>query len=238
MRPVALPAAERYQHGTRSRYVTGCRCSDCRAANARSYHERQARAKEAAAEVLAPLVPQPQTYTAADGSKRVRLYQRACPGPKGRGCPKRSHLRKDSTGGVCGHCRGLLVWNGLVSTLPVRRHLEKLSKQGVGYKTVADAADVGHTTLAGVMSGRRKRIRALAAKRVRAVTVDAIADHGLVDAADTWKLIDELITQEWFTKAELARRLGMKTPALQIRKARILAKTAQRVRALYRRVMH
>ncbi len=33
MRPHDLPPAERYQHGTRARYVTGCRCSPCRAAN-------------------------------------------------------------------------------------------------------------------------------------------------------------------------------------------------------------
>lgn len=237
-RPHDLPPAESYQHGTRSRYVAGCRCSECRAANTRAYHERQQRAKALAAEIAAPATPQPQTWTAPDGSKRVRMYQRACPGPNGRGCPKRSHLRKDSKGGVCGHCRGLLVWNGLVSALPVQRHLERLSRQGVGYKSVAAAADVGVTILAGVMSGKRARIRAQLAKRVRAVTVDAIADHGLVAAAETWRLIDHLINEEWFTKAELARRLGMTTPALQIRKDRILAKTAQRVRALYRKVMN
>ena len=32
-RPVDLPPAERYLHGSRARYVTGCRCAPCREAN-------------------------------------------------------------------------------------------------------------------------------------------------------------------------------------------------------------
>lgn len=76
-RPSDLPPAERYQHGTRSRYVTGCRCDACRAANAAAYHERQARAKAAAALITTPSAPAPQTWTAPDGSKRLRVYARA-----------------------------------------------------------------------------------------------------------------------------------------------------------------
>ncbi len=33
MRPADLPPADRYAHGTRARYVSGCRCDDCRRAN-------------------------------------------------------------------------------------------------------------------------------------------------------------------------------------------------------------
>jgi Transcription factor WhiB len=36
-----LPHRQRAQHGTRSRYVAGCRCTDCRAAHATYEHERR-----------------------------------------------------------------------------------------------------------------------------------------------------------------------------------------------------
>jgi hypothetical protein len=40
MRPTDLPPADRFAHGTRSRYVSGCRCADCREANRLYYHVR------------------------------------------------------------------------------------------------------------------------------------------------------------------------------------------------------
>ncbi len=39
-----MPPAERFQHGARARYVTGCRCAPCRAANT-AYQRTRARAK-------------------------------------------------------------------------------------------------------------------------------------------------------------------------------------------------
>lgn len=231
--PVGLPAPERLRHGTRSRYVVGCRCAECRAANAAACRERQRLAKEAAAEIVAPDAPVEQLWTGPDGQRRTRVYRRACPGVEGAPCPTRSHLRKDSKGGVCGGCRVLLVWNGLVDAAPVRKHLRRLSRAGVGYKSVAIAADVGRTTLAGILSGKKTRIRKRAAQRVLAVTAEAVADHALVDAAATWRLIEKLLARG-FTSAELARRLGMKTPAIQIGKRQVLARTALAVERLYR----
>ena len=233
-RPADLPAAEAYEHGTRARYVTGCRCAECRAANTRAYHEHQARAVAAAVELApVPPAPAPQLWTAPDGSKRLRTYARACPGVDGAPCPNRSHLRKDSKGGVCGRCRELLVWNGLVDARPVLRHLRKLSRKGVGYKAVADAADVGRTTLVEILSGRKRTIRRQAERRVLAVTVEAIADHALVDGAPTWKLLHELIARG-LRKGEIAQRLGMQRAALQIGKERVLARTAYAVARLHR----
>lgn len=42
MRPHDLPSAERFAHGTRSRYVIGCRCDSCRLANREYAHKRSA----------------------------------------------------------------------------------------------------------------------------------------------------------------------------------------------------
>jgi len=45
------------------------------------------------------------------------------------------------------------------------------------------------------------------------------------------------LLEEGFTKAELARRLGFETPALQVGKGEILARTAARVDRLFRMLM-
>lgn len=233
-RPSELPQAAQFTHGTRSRYVTGCRCDECRAANTRAYHDRQARAKAAAAELAAPRREKlaPQVWTAPDGTQQTRLYQRACAGVHSKPCPKGSHLRKDSTGTVCSSCRERLVWNGLVGTTKVLRHLARLSAHGVGYKSVAAAADVGHTTLCDILRGRKNKIRFQSERSVLAVTAEAIADHGIVDAGETWRLLNDLLARG-LSKSEIARRLGTK-PALQVNRQRVLARTAYAVARLHR----
>jgi hypothetical protein len=215
-RPADLPGSERYAHGSRARYVAGCRCAECRAANTRAYHQRQAKALAAVGELAGP--------AALSGR---------CPGVDGKPCETSSKLRRDSKGGVCGGCRARLVWNGLVDAKPARAHLRRLSRRGVGYKSVADAADVGQTTVSEILSGAKRRIRCQAAKRILAVTAEAVADHAVVDGRATWKLLDELLARG-VRKAEIARRLGMLTPALQIRRARVLARTAYAVARLHR----
>lgn len=154
MRPPDLPPIDRWPHGVRSRYVSGCRCEECRRAN-REYQHRRALAQ----------------------------------------------IRGD--------------WNGLVDAKPVRRHLRKLSRKGVGYKTVADVAGVGHTALFQILSGRKTKTRARSAKAVLAVTADARADHSLVPARRTWHRLDRLLA-EGFTKGDLAQRLGCKKAALHL----------------------
>lgn len=40
MRPKSMPPPERFPHGVRARYTSGCRCEDCRKAN-REYHRQR-----------------------------------------------------------------------------------------------------------------------------------------------------------------------------------------------------
>jgi hypothetical protein len=124
-------------------------------------------------------------------------------------------------------------WNGLVDARPIRRHLRALSRRGVGHRSVAAASDVSHTVIVEILSGKKKQVRARTAKRVLAVTPDAIADHALVSAKSTWWRVGRL-RYEGFTKAAIARRLGHKMPALQIGKERVLARTALAIEKLYR----
>lgn len=245
-RPADLPFTDHFQQGpcgTRAKYVgAGCRCAACREANSRYVQQRSRLATDAARALgVRPVAqPAPQRWTAPDGTRRVRVYARACQGANGVPCPYRAHLRKDSTGDVCGRCRPRLAaaWNGLVDTDAVRAHLHALSRKGVGYKSVAAAADVSRTVLADILFHEKAHVRAQAARRILAIDRDAIADHALVPAGPTWRLVRHLL-EEGFTKTELARRLGStaRTPALQLQRRFILAKTAMRVARFYHRVM-
>lgn len=149
LRDVAELAAPK-PHGTRLKYMAGCRCLPYRAANSR-YECERAKARRSG------------------------------------------------------------DWNGLVPADPARRHILRLSKQGVG---------------------RRAQIRKRTLNRILEVTNLAVSDAALVPAGKTWRQIHTLL-EEGFSKAELARRLGFASPALQLGKNRILARSAARVDRLF-----
>lgn len=120
-------------------------------------------------------------------------------------------------------------WNGIVKATKARRHMLKLAKQGVGYKTVADAAGISPHIAGAIRRGKRKSIRARTERLILAVSTAAAGDAVLVDAAPTWRRIQELQEHGGFSKAEIARRLGKKTPALQFRKDRVTLRTHDRI---------
>jgi len=173
-RPADLPPAEAYPHGSRARYVAGCRCDDCRRAN-REYARERARAGD---------------------------------------------------------------WRGLVDAAPARAHILALSAQGVGKHSVSAACDVGVTVIEEIRTGRKQRARKPTIDRILAVTSEAIADHALVKAGPSWRLLREILSTASLTKRELAQRLGSqaKTPALQLGRRRVLAATALRVVRLHAEV--
>jgi hypothetical protein len=214
---------ERYAHGTRSRYVSGCRCDECRAANTRRYHERQAVLKELAADVTPIVTPH---------GNRCRGVDR-----DGDGIPEAcfTRLTKASKGGLCGGCREFLSGGSLVPAGRVRRRLRTLSKRGIGYKTAADACGASRTIFAGILNGTRKRVRRSVELKILALDEDAMADGAHVDAKPTWRLIDSLVRRGW-SKAELARRLGRKREAIQFRTSRVTVRTAHDVEVLYRKL--
>lgn len=205
------------RHGTRAKYVLGCRCDECRRANTESKRRRLEEARELVAHI--PLNP---------GGR--------CPGIDGRKCPHRATLKSNSLG-VCSRCVDRAGWNGLVDAAPVREHLRKLSRQGVGYKSAADAASVARSVLQRVLAGTKTRMRKRAADRVLAVDVQAAADHGMIPAGETRRML-EALEAEYLTKGRLALELGYAHPALQIATSeRVLAKTEAKVRKLYRRAV-
>ncbi len=130
-------------------------------------------------------------------------------------------------------------WNGLVDATRGRRHLLRLSRAGVGRRTVCDIAGISRTVYSAIRSGRKLKIRARTARRILTVTRAAMHDAKLLPAAPTLSRIRRLL-EEGFTRGEIARRLGSRAriPALQIgRRPRVTARTAMRVQKLWRSIM-
>ncbi|MFZ9272054.1 MAG: hypothetical protein ACO24B_01420 [Ilumatobacteraceae bacterium] len=130
---------------------------------------------------------------------------------------ERSKIRKE---------QGADVW---VSTDPVREHLKKLSRKGIGYKTVAQYADVGRTCLMNVIKGKNKKMRRSRAERILAVDAKCVSGGTLISSQRSRLLIKSLMAED-FTKTELAKRLGYKSPAIQFAKRKkMTAKVAMRL---------
>lgn len=122
--------------------------------------------------------------------------------------------------------------NGIVPANKARAHLKALSVCGVGRRSVGAACDVSDTVLFDIISGRKANIRASTERAILAVTHDAAGDRALIPAKGTWKMLDQLIA-DGYTKSELARRLGCKTPALQLKRDFVTVRSAYLVERLF-----
>ena len=127
-------------------------------------------------------------------------------------------------------------WNGIVPASRARRHLNRLSRLGVGRRAVADATDIGETILSEVRSGKRRNIRARTEWLILAVTPEAAADHALVSAAHSWKLIN-LLLGAGFTRGYIAQQLGNKRAALQLSEHQVTVRHAADIERLYKRLI-
>lgn len=127
-------------------------------------------------------------------------------------------------------------WNGLVPADAARKHILKLSRQGIGRRAIAAASDIAEKVIARIRSGAQSNVRKSTEERILAVSNQAPSDGALIQAEHTWKQIRTLLA-DGFTKAELARRLGYRFPSLQIGETKIRARTAARVDRLFRVLM-
>lgn len=124
----------------------------------------------------------------------------------------------------------------MVSAEAARKHLQMLSDAGIGRDSVAAACDVSQRTVRKIRIGQRKQIRRSTELRILAVTAEAYGAGNHIDARPTWKQLDTLL-EEGFTRAELARRLGLKKPELRFSKRLVEGLTAVRVDRFYRQIM-
>lgn len=127
-------------------------------------------------------------------------------------------------------------WNGVVPASRARQHLNRLSRLGVGRRSVAAATDISETILFEIRSGARRNIRARTERLILAVTPEVAADHALVSAAHSWKLIN-LLLGAGFTRGYIAQQLGNKRPALQLGEHQITVRHAADIERLYQRLI-
>lgn len=114
--------------------------------------------------------------------------------------------------------RAHAAFNGLINSDEARLHLDLLAKNGVGLRSVADVAGIGRSVLQRITKG--KRARADVIRRVLEVDRTAAADRALVPGGPTWSAIGEML-RLGLTKGEIAQRIGLETPALQLKKKRV-----------------
>jgi hypothetical protein len=115
----------------------------------------------------------------------------------------------------------------LVPVTRVLRHLRVLSRRGVGYKAVADAAGISRSTLGAILMGRRTRIRMHRERAILAVDAGARSGGSLVCAQRTWRRIEKLL-EAGYSKAQIARWCGWKY-SIQLSHDVITARNAMRV---------
>jgi hypothetical protein len=109
-----------------------------------------------------------------------------------------------------------------------------MSRKGVGYRTLADAAGVNSTTVRQVMTGEKRRIRKSTLDRILSVDEGARADHALIPAGETREILRQL-EPEFLTKLNLSKALGYRSYGLPARE-RITVRNAHRIRKLAERV--
>jgi hypothetical protein len=126
---------------------------------------------------------------------------------------------------------------GLVDPARAQAHLRQLVDAGAPRRAIARAAGVDRRVVAEALAGGRQMQRAVEA-RLLAVTLTAVhataGPRSLVDAAPTWRLLDDLVARGW-PKGWLARELGLGR-ALTLARDRVTMVNAARVAELHERI--
>jgi hypothetical protein len=236
-------------HGTRACYVfgpegrgKGCRCYACRVANARAVTEL----------ATARRPPWRLVYISrltAWGVMHRETHELVL---RTRDREKAAGLRDELNNRDAPQDP---VWLSAYEERSLRRHLRTLAEMGLSNKAIARAAGVNPKTLVTIRLGydpapyrdrgqgyivrsRRegpKRIRRSTAERILAVSRSDAGNCDLVDATDTWALLD-VLCRAGYPKAHLAELLGYRSRALQIQRLRIAGRTERKVRDLYKQL--
>lgn len=119
---------------------------------------------------------------------------------------------------------------------PARQHVKMLTELGVGLKQIIKISGVPSGTLWKLVYGRNgvpsARVRKETLDRILAVMPSDVADGSRIDAAPTWKLIDEMLAAG-VPRARIAEHLGQRGPALQLGRNVITPRNARAVAALH-----
>jgi len=121
-----------------------------------------------------------------------------------------------------------------VDATPAREHLQRLAQRGIGLTQASRLSGIARPTLQAIRNGTR---RSIAARLEEAIaSIPAIPAMGALTSGYPVRRMLAWFRLEGFTKADIARRLGLRTPHVQFVHRCCTYRTAARVRALYRKV--
>lgn len=123
----------------------------------------------------------------------------------------------------------------MVSAAPARAYLLTLRIQGVGYRQAATIARLDPGLIQDIRKGARTQIRAVTSTRILGIRPQ-LALGQRVTAWRTWRLLDSL-KREGFSRADLARKLGLQDTHLQLHARHVRVKNACKVRNLWHFIM-
>lgn len=123
----------------------------------------------------------------------------------------------------------------LVDAAGAIAHLTALRTHGIGYRQAAKLAGLSPQLVLEIRDGRRETIRADIATRI--LGVPFILAHGQrVTAWRTWRLLGSLFG-EGYERQVIAKKLGLRSPQLQLHPRHVRVKNALRVRRLWNSIM-
>jgi hypothetical protein len=125
------------------------------------------------------------------------------------------------------------AWKPRRSAEAARKHLRRLSRFGIGIRTVSEVTGIATSTLLGYKTERRRHISETNETLILNVTRDARIDRTRVDARRTRRMVKALLI-EGFTRQELAKRMGRSQFQIA-RKPCVFAQTEMLVEKLHRK---
>jgi hypothetical protein len=125
----------------------------------------------------------------------------------------------------------------VVSAEFAREHLKRLSRAGVGSRTVAEYTATQPQYIQKIRNGQFARIRMSTEARIMRVRPDMLADHAAVPVGESRRLVAEM-NAAGFTKQRLAVLLGYAGEKLQFLDGpRISVRNAARVKRLHQKLV-
>jgi hypothetical protein len=237
-------------HGSRACYVwgpeggrgKGCRCFPCRVANARAVSTLSSARRPPWRLVYVPVKGVWNVIHTGTWEVLVRTRDR-----------EEAHRFRDELNRRDASADP--VWLSAVEKAALRKHLNRLQAMGLSVNAIARAAGVNRKTITSIKlgydpapdrdrgqghrpkrhRGGPRRTRRGTAERLLAVGRSQAGNCDLIDAGETWELL-ETLCRAGYPKAQIAGMLGSGTPSLQFRRDRITGRTARRVRDLFERL--
>lgn len=125
--------------------------------------------------------------------------------------------------------------SGYVAADRARAHLLFLAEHGLGVGAVNVATDIIPSIIIGIRNGKRTRLQKRTEKKILAVTPDLALDRALVDAAPTWRRINEMLAAGTPESAILAA-LDRTGPITRLGRAQVTVRTAALIERLHTRL--